>query len=38
MYSKKQVINPEAPVFNIRKVNKKTIGIKNSGEGVYYTP
>lgn len=38
MHSKKQTVNPEMPVFNIRKVNKKIIGIKNSEEAVYYTP
>ena len=39
MQSKKYVINPENPVFNIRKVNKKTIAMGKSGpEGVYYTP
>lgn len=38
MYSKKQVLNPETPVFNIRKVNKKAVGLKNVGEGAYFSP
>lgn len=39
MQSKKYVQNPELPIFNIRKVQKKSIGIgKNLGEGYYYTP
>lgn len=39
MQSKKFVNNPEAAIFNIRKVNKKAIGLgKNLGDQVYYTP
>lgn len=39
MHSKKHVLNPELPVFNIRKVNKKTIALgKNLGDYQYYTP
>lgn len=39
MQSKKYVQNPELPVFNIRRVQKKTAGLgKNLGDGCYLTP
>lgn len=39
MQSKKFVNNPEAPVFNIRKVNKKmTTPVKNNIELNYFSP
>ena len=39
MQPKKHIPNPEVPAFNIRKVNKKTIGNnKHQQELLYYTP
>ena len=39
MQQKKHVPNPEIPAFNIRKVNKKTIGSnKYQQDFQYYTP
>ena len=39
MQQKKYAQNPEIPAFNIRKVNKKTLGTnKNQYDFQYYTP